>query len=783
MPYKSVAEAEARNPGIKKLPGHAKRVWTSAFNSAKGGGADDSSAARIAWFAVKNAGYHKKGERWVKMTEDVLKATIAIDGDNIAFGIPFSKINVKDRTVEGFATLDNIDKVGEVVDFTASQEAFKTWIGNIREMHAPIAVGKAIDISEKKYTDESGNSYNGVWVKSRISKGAEDTWQKVLDGTLSGYSVGGKVLERRPDIVKPVNDDKYSVRNIMRITKYHLAELSVVDNPMNPLTVFQDISKGATLLKLEDDELTVGDAIIENRALFYCEPCDVAKTDNIEATTIECVSCDAMMIKIGEVSEVLGVSDLKKMVDEFKLNKAGDVYTEDISGSEMIQNPDKYVVTEDFDMTGGTNQTEIYNKETNQFEMTEVSPTPKIENANPELITQTSLPEGGPQQGAMKAEGNKDSYDGLKEAAEKILEVLKGRTKSNDEVQYKKIYDDEEVAFFEALTEEDLYKAITNASKTPPKGKPTNRSQYADPANYKYPIDSSARVRAAMVYFNHPNQRQAGGYSMSQWAAIGRKIASAANKAFGSGHKFSGGRVVGPNTSNDAKKADLVLKLQKDSSGNIVEMLRTIFPLLHTKDASNDKGGEISGLENYEQVLEKIADIFEVAKREAEEVLKAFAGVQDLNSEDGAGKTVGSDPGEAGVGTSNANDGGATLNAVEVTVAKETALPAADVGPEKVTPDAISTDGVGADVGTNDFTPANVLPHADLGAAEQPEDLKKVIADYFDDKFSELAKRIDAIENSGGGKKSSEVNTEDLVKAETSDSIWGGAFYSDEWDK
>jgi len=64
--------------------------------------------------------------------------------------------------------------------------------------------------------------------------------------------------------------------------------------------------------------------------------------------------------------------------------------------------------------------------------------------------------------------------------------------------------------------------------KSPPKGYPKDKSQYADPANYKYPIDSKERVLAAWRYINKPKNQQ--GYSPAQVSAIKGRIKRAAKK-------------------------------------------------------------------------------------------------------------------------------------------------------------------------------------------------------------------------------------------------------------
>ena len=105
-------------------------------------------------------------------------------------------------------------------------------------------------------------------------------------------------------------------------------------------------------------------------------------------------------------------------------------------------------------------------------------------------------------------------------------------------------------AMAEKAVEEAVYmkdiKAITEkegAPKSPPKGYPTDRSQYADPKNYKYPIDNEKHVRAALSYFNHSGQRSAGGYNEAEWAEIGGRIARAASDKLGAPYEYKNEKV------------------------------------------------------------------------------------------------------------------------------------------------------------------------------------------------------------------------------------------------
>jgi DNA-binding ferritin-like protein len=150
--------------------------------------------------------------------------------ENFNLSFPIDMIKKEERIVSGIATADNIDKSGDVVEFDASLEAFKNWGGNIREMHHPIAVGKAISYEPVEIESENGEKYKAIKVSAYISKGAQDTWEKVLDGTLRAFSIGGKIMEKAESTEK-----MFRGRPVNIIKKYTLGELSLVDNPANAL--------------------------------------------------------------------------------------------------------------------------------------------------------------------------------------------------------------------------------------------------------------------------------------------------------------------------------------------------------------------------------------------------------------------------------------------------------------------------------------------------------------------------------------------------------------------
>jgi hypothetical protein len=140
--------------------------------------------------------------------------------------------------VSGFATLDNVDRQNDIVTTESSITAFKNFRGNLREMHQPSAVGKIVSFKEDKYFDPSTKKfYSGVYVSAYVSKGAQNAWEKVLDGTYTGFSIGGNIKEW---------DDAYDekIDKTIRVIKtYELSELSLVDNPANQFANIVSIEK------------------------------------------------------------------------------------------------------------------------------------------------------------------------------------------------------------------------------------------------------------------------------------------------------------------------------------------------------------------------------------------------------------------------------------------------------------------------------------------------------------------------------------------------------------
>ena len=233
---------------------------------------------------------------------NINKAHWITDGDNVRFSMPIGKVDQERRIVSGFATLDNVDKQNDIVTTEASLAAFKKFRGNLREMHQPSAVGKVVSFKEDRYFDpQTKKFYSGVYVSAYVSKGAQDTWEKVLDGTLTGFSIGGNIKKFDDEF-----DDKMD-KTIRVIKEYDLHELSLVDNPANQF---------ANVISIEKGELGgfLAKAVVDN--VYWCGSDDIVRLS--KESDESCPSCNGTMKNIGFVEDQNDIETVKFLVDSAK---------------------------------------------------------------------------------------------------------------------------------------------------------------------------------------------------------------------------------------------------------------------------------------------------------------------------------------------------------------------------------------------------------------------------------------------------------------------------------
>lgn len=149
--------------------------------------------------------------------------------------LPFTKVEEQadgSVYVEGIATQEMLDHQGEVVTYDASKVAFAEWadafakatdgqsLGNIREMHGPVAAGKSV-----------------MWRP-------DDTSKSIALGALIVDGQAAKKCKQRVYTGFSIGAPGHSVKTDgNRITAYRLSEVSVVDKPACPTAVFSMVKR------------------------------------------------------------------------------------------------------------------------------------------------------------------------------------------------------------------------------------------------------------------------------------------------------------------------------------------------------------------------------------------------------------------------------------------------------------------------------------------------------------------------------------------------------------
>jgi len=273
---------------------------------------------------------------------NIEKSLWSSHGDNITLSVPFTKVNREKRTVSGFATLDNVDQTGDVVTSEASMKAFENFRGNLREMHQPVAVGKIVSFKPETYYDPASKEfYNGVYVDAYISKGAQDTWEKVLDGTLAGFSIGGKIIESDNEV------NKSTGKTVRFIKDYALMELSIVDSPANELCNILSISKMNGQLVFKG---MAADIVTEN--IFYCNESDSVFISTESSYDSPVTGKPATLIGWVESNDVNKAKEIDKILDLHKRSRLSLPETQiakqaDIEGgNEVSENTETVAVEE-----------------------------------------------------------------------------------------------------------------------------------------------------------------------------------------------------------------------------------------------------------------------------------------------------------------------------------------------------------------------------------------------------------------------------------------------------
>ena len=174
-----------------------------------------------------------------------------------------------DLVVAGYASVELVDKQGDLITRSALKDAFKKFMAdpkyrNVQLAHSNIQVGEVIP----QYTDSEGRFWKSevddagmfvvVQLRNDIEK-AREVASEVRKGNLAGFSIGGQAFKR-------VRKHDNSHGNYQEISKLELHEITICEKGINPEATFKILKEDTNkteMKKMTDDVMEQMNSVLE----------------------------------------------------------------------------------------------------------------------------------------------------------------------------------------------------------------------------------------------------------------------------------------------------------------------------------------------------------------------------------------------------------------------------------------------------------------------------------------------------------------------------------------
>jgi ATPase involved in DNA repair len=462
--------------------------------------------------------------------------------------IPITKVDMQKREVWGRATQEIIDGHDEIMDYVSSKPRFQAWSeavykrskgkskGNVREMHQPIAAGKLIAID---FSDNEKAVDVGVYVSD------DSSFRKVCDGTLTGFSIGGDYAKRWMDMGK---------------TRYTADphEISLVDAPAVSTATFELIKlDGSREMKKFANAIVIEVLKAEGEVAPLTD--DVQKFDNIDAQ-IDKLAPQMVKPSIpdtfpnGEVEIEEGVTEgalndedkayqevqTDAVIKEIKPGETtGVVETHLQDGEEIKHLSDAAVDEADIERDAPVHDEEA--EEEAEHGDKDFSKAQDIQSLLKQIgekyaaIEKQALPAVLPEVEKVERPTNEvpDWVTKFQEVAQTFshsVETL-DKLKKQEEVRLSKV-----VAELKQRGSRVGIARRESEPLEPPKDYPADWMQYADPANWSFPMTKNVAGQNVVSYNKGMGREK---YSPTEWMVLGRRITRMASDTFGVPYRFS----------------------------------------------------------------------------------------------------------------------------------------------------------------------------------------------------------------------------------------------------
>ena len=174
-----------------------------------------------------------------------------------------------DLVVAGYASVELVDKQGDLITRSALKDAFKKFMAdpkysNVQLAHSNIQVGEVIP----SYTDNEGRFWKSevddagmfvvVKLRNDIEK-AREVAAEIRKGNLAGFSIGGQAFKR-------VHKADANHGSYQEISKLELHEITICEKGINPEATFKILKEDTDnnkVSKMTDDVMNQMNSVLE----------------------------------------------------------------------------------------------------------------------------------------------------------------------------------------------------------------------------------------------------------------------------------------------------------------------------------------------------------------------------------------------------------------------------------------------------------------------------------------------------------------------------------------
>jgi len=228
----------------------------------------------------------------------------------------FSVISKEDhRIIAGYASYIMIDSDDQLVTHEALTDGLKKFMSdrerrNIMFRHDGVQIGKVIEEFEGKETHVDDV---GLYIVSEIYddlETANEVWDGVLEGDYNAFSISFEPLEKAEHIMDGVWEEVLTI---------NLLEVSVCQNPKNPLSRFEILSKSQNVEKIKKGEIMTEEELKLKK--------NAEKADLDKDTIVASIKDELNKLKLlGDKITAVDLSDLAGLVTNLRTDgeKSGD---------------------------------------------------------------------------------------------------------------------------------------------------------------------------------------------------------------------------------------------------------------------------------------------------------------------------------------------------------------------------------------------------------------------------------------------------------------------------